>query len=231
MIFERKGSHIMTKKCFPKSLSFNIIPVLNPCYNELINNKVVIAMNPELLQLATRLADVTVRNSATVVFKKIDASKARKNDKQTIYELTDIINELIDEKQELQQIAKAFEQELTAEKLSEKDIEFVEKTVLPVIKEFAAKNDDNEFLENIEKIEPLISQNTIKVLQIFGFNFKKAIGEPFTELLIKKINSLSLENNSELMLATVQRDNELYKLLQNEDAYNRLQELSNMNGY
>lgn len=221
----------MTKKCFPKSLSFNIIPVLNPCYNELINNKVVIAMNPELLQLATRLADVTVRNSATVVFKKIDASKARKNDKQTISELTDIINELIDEKQELQQIAKAFEQELTAEKLSEKDIEFVEKTVLPVIKEFAAKNDDNEFLENIEKIEPLISQNTIKVLQIFGFNFKKAIGEPFTELLIKKINSLSLENNSELMLATMQRDNELYKLLQNEDAYNRLQELRNMNGY
>lgn len=222
----------MTKKYFPKSLSVKIIPVLNPCYNELINNKVVIAMNPELVQMTTRLAEIAIQNSASSVFDKIRTSKAKKNDSQTISELTDIIQDLISEKQDLQLIAQAFEQELTAEKLSEKDIEFVEKTVLPVIKDFAKKSDDTEdLLKDIEKIEPLISKNTIKVLQILGFNFKKAIGEPFTELLIKKINSLSLENNSELMLATAQRDNELYKLLQNEDAYNRLQELRNMNGY
>lgn len=211
-----------------KNSSFAIVPLKTNCYNEFKNNKVVIKMDPEMMQMTARLAELTVRNTASVVFEKISVSKAKKSDKETIAELTDIIKELIDEKQELEFISQAFERELATQKLSDNDIKFVGKTVLPVIKDFASKSegDNRGLLQSIEMMEPLISQNTLQVLQILGFNFKKAIGEPFTELLGKKIQSLHVENNESLIISTAERDTEFYKVLQNNEAFNRLQQLS-----
>ena len=211
-----------------KNSSFALVPLKTNCYNEFKNNKVVIKMDPEMMQMTARLAELTVRNTASVVFEKISVSKAKKSDKETIAELTDIIKELIDEKQELEFISQAFERELATQKLSDNDIKFVGETVLPVIKDFASKSegDNRGLLQSIEMMEPLISQNTLQVLQILGFNFKKAIGEPFTELLSKKIQSLHVENNESLIISTAERDTEFYKVLQNNEAFNRLQQLS-----
>lgn len=220
--------HKMTANWPYKNSSFALVPLKTNCYNEFKNNKVVIKMDPEMMKMTARLAELTVRNTASVVFEKISVSKTKKSDKETIAELTDIIKELIDEKQELEFISQAFERELATKKLSENDIKFVGETVLPVIKDFASKSEeDNQgLLESIEMIEPLISQNTLKVLQILGFNFKKAIGEPFTELLSKKIQSLHAENNESLIISAAERDTEFYKVLQDSEAFDRLQQLS-----
>ena len=220
--------HKMAANWSYKNSSFALVPLKTNCYNEFKNNKVVIKMDPEMMQMTARLAELTVRNTASVVFEKISVSKAKKSDKETIAELTDIIKELIDEKQELEFISQAFERELATQKLSDNDIKFVGETVLPVIKDFASKSEeDNQgLLQSIEMIEPLISQNTLQVLQILGFNFKKAIGEPFTELLSKKIQSLHVENNESLIISTAERDTEFYKVLQDNEAFDRLQQLS-----
>ena len=211
-----------------KNSSFTLVPLNTNCYNEFKNNKVVIKMDPEMMQMTARLAELAVRNSASAVFEKIKTSKAKKSDTETIAELTDIIKELIDEKQELELISQAFERELATQKLSENDIKFVGETVLPVIKEFASKGEDDnqDLLQNIDMIEPLISQNTLQVLQILGFNFKKAIGEPFTELLRKKIQSLHVESSESLIISTAERDTEFYKVLQDSEAFDRLQKVS-----
>ncbi|TDV90390.1 hypothetical protein C7818_11077 [Leuconostoc mesenteroides] len=220
--------HKMVANWSYKNSSFALVPLKTNCYNEFKNNKVVIKMDPEMMQMTARLAELTVRNTASVVFEKISVSKAKKSDKETIAELTDIIKELINEKQELEFISQAFERELATQKLSDNDIKFVGETVLPVIKDFASKSegDNRGLLQSIEMMEPLISQNTLQVLQILGFNFKKAIGEPFTELLSKKIQSLHVENNESLIISTAERDTEFYKVLQNNEAFNRLQQLS-----
>lgn len=211
-----------------KNSSFTLVPLNTNCYNEFKNNKVVIKMDPEMMQMTARLAELAVRNSASAVFEKIKTSKAKKSDTETIAELTDIIKELIDEKQELELISQAFERELATQKLSENDIKFVGETVLPVIKEFASKGEDDnqDLLQSIDMIEPLISQNTLQVLQILGFNFKKAIGEPFTELLRKKIQSLHVESSESLIISTAERDTEFYKVLQDSEAFDRLQKVS-----
>lgn len=211
-----------------KNSSFTLIPLNTNCYNEFKNNKVVIKVDPEMMQMTARLAELAVRNSASAVFEKIKTSKAKKSDTETIAELTDIIKELIDEKQELELISQAFERELATQKLSENDIKFVGETVLPVIKEFASKgkDDNQDLLQSIDMIEPLISQNTLHVLQILGFNFKKAIGEPFTELLRKKIQSLHVESSESLIISTAERDTEFYKVLQDSEAFDRLQQMS-----
>lgn len=211
-----------------KNSSFTLVPLNTNCYNEFKNNKVVIKMDPEMMQMTARLAELAVRNTASVVFEKIKTSKAKKSDTETIAELTDIIKELIDEKQELELISQAFERELATQKLSENDIKFVGETVLPVIKEFASKGEDDnqDLLQSIDMIEPLISQNTLQVLQILGFNFKKAIGEPFTELLRKKIQSLHVESSESLIISTAERDTEFYKVMQDSEAFDRLQQMS-----
>lgn len=211
-----------------KNSSFMLATLNTNCYNEFKNNKVVIKMDPEMMQMTARLADLAVRNTASVVFEKIKTSKAKKSDTETIAELTDIIKELIDEKQELELISQAFERELATQKLSENDIKFVGETVLPVIKEFASKGEDDnqDLLQSIDMIEPLISQNTLQVLQILGFNFKKAIGEPFTELLRKKIQSLHVESSESLIISTAERDTEFYKVMQDSEAFERLQQMS-----
>lgn len=211
-----------------KNSSFTLVPLNTNCYNEFKNNKVVIKMDPEMMQMTARLAELALRNSASAVFEKIKTSKAKKSDTETIAELTDIIQELIDEKQELELISQAFERELATQKLSEDDIKFVGETVLPVIKEFASKGEDDnqDLLQSIDMIEPLISQNTLQVLQILGFNFKKAIGEPFTELLRKKIQSLHVESSESLIISTAERDTEFYKVLQDSEAFDRLQKMS-----
>lgn len=211
-----------------KNSSFTLVPLNTNCYNEFKNNKVVIKMDPEMMQMTARLAELALRNSASAVFEKIKTSKAKKSDTETIAELTDIIQELIDEKQELELISQAFERELATQKLSEDDIKFVGETVLPVIKEFASKGEDDnqDLLQSIDMIEPLISQNTLQVLQILGFNFKKAIGEPFTELLRKKIQSLHVESSESLIISTAERDTEFYKVLQDSEAFDRLQQMS-----
>lgn len=198
------------------------------CYNEDKTNKVVTKMEPDMMQMTAKLAEITIRNSASSVFEKIRVSKAKKNDKETIAELTDIIQELLNEKQELSLISQSFERELATQKLSDEDIVFLGNTVLPVIKEFASKNEDEnqDFVKSIETLEPLISQSTLQVLQMLGFNFKKAIGEPLTELLSKKITSLNVEENAELTVSMAQRDVEYFKVLQDEESFERLQQMN-----
>lgn len=72
--------------------------------------------------------------------------------------------------------------------------------------------------EVIDLIQPLLSVETVTVLQLLGFNFRKAIGEPLTELVSRLILSrvqanpaLSLEIQR-LTLAIAQ-DPEAYKRL------------------
>lgn len=209
--------------------SFGLTPLSMPCYNGFKNKKVETKLNNEFAELSANLAALAVKNTSAVVYKKIKAVKASKDDKQTIAELTDIINELIDENQELTMISKGFEKELVSQQLSDSDIKTISDNVVPVLKEFAEKQGDGgkEMMESIDMIKPVISKETIYILQILGFNFKKSIGEPLTDLLNNKIKSFESKNNDDIQLALLQRDTEYYKLMQNEKALQNIREFKN----
>ncbi|CAK1230663.1 hypothetical protein R82291_FJPPFKPJ_00703 [Fructobacillus cardui] len=209
--------------------SFGLTPLSMPCYNSFKNKKVETKLNNEFAELSANLAALAVKNTSAVVYKKIKAVKTSKDDKQTIAELTDIINELIDENQELTMISKGFEKELVSQQLSDSDIKTISDNVVPVLKEFAEKQGDSgkEMLESIDMIKPVISKETIGILQILGFNFKKSIGEPLTDLLNNKIKSFESKNNDDIQLALLQRETEYYKLMQNEKALQNIREFKN----
>lgn len=49
--------------------------------------------------------------------------------------------------------------------------------------------------ENYKKLKELISVDTLKTMQLLGFNYKAAIGEPLTEICANAISSLSKKTN------------------------------------
>lgn len=161
--------------------------------------------NQIIAQLAVNLAEVATRNTASLITNKIAAIKAKKNDKETIGELEEIISELLSDKAEIQRIAQSYEQELVSQRITEKDIKYITDNLIPIINEFIPSDKKDE----LNRIKPLLSVETLTIMQLLGFNYKKAIGEPLTNLLKKYIETKMPNNvdhaeiNSKIMLKTM----------------------------
>ncbi len=135
--------------------------------------------------LASNLIEASTRNTASFIANRIKAVKAKKNDKETINELEEIIQNLLEDKLEIQRIAQAYEQELTSQKITEEDIEYITNNLLPIFIKFLPQDKAGDS----EQIKSLLSVETLTIMQLLGFNYKKAIGEPLTLLLKKTIES------------------------------------------
>lgn len=78
---------------------------------------------------------------------------------------------------------------MVAQQISEKDISYIVGTVIPALKELVEKTASGDpdgarkLQDGIDVMTPLLSAEMLTVLQLMGFNFKKAIGEPLTVLI------------------------------------------------
>lgn len=155
--------------------------------------------NQIIAQLAANLAEATARNTASFITNKISAIKAKKNDKETIGELEEIISELLSDKIEIQRIAQSYEQELVSQRITEKDIKYITDNLLPILNKFIPDDKKTDF----EQVKSLLSVETLTIMQLLGFNYKKAIGEPLTNLLKRVIESKmpsDMETNAKFAL-------------------------------
>lgn len=193
-------------------------------------------MDPHLIDLSTRLAEVAVRSTATSIGAKIRAVKSSRDDKKIIAEMNDLIYELLEDKQELESIAKAYQEEFVAQKLSDKDLEFISNTVLPMLKQFLqeiarTQSDENEkqktiqLIESLDAFKSLLSIQTLNVLQLIGFNFKQGIGEPLTDLLKATITGKNKTSQNKINELVTERDIEYFRMVQNEQAFERFMSL------
>lgn len=168
--------------------------------------------NNVMTQLATNLVEATARNGASFVSNKIKAAKAKKDDKSTINELEEIISDLLTDKAEIQRIAQAYEQELVSQKITGADIRYITDNLLPIIAELIPEKDKEQF----EQLKKVLSVETLTIMQLIGFNYKQAIGEPLTLLLRKVIESkipMDSKTNANyvLAMATLANDKEATK--------------------
>ncbi len=139
------------------------------------------------MALATRLKEVSVRNTAESIYDKVNLVKQKNNDRETINVLEEIINDLATDKNELIQITKCYEQEFLERDISDSDIEYITRELLPIVSSFLPFSGGNsEFISSIEKI---FSAETLKILKLLGFNYKEAIGIPLTNLVSQAIQN------------------------------------------
>lgn len=183
-------------------------------------------LTPEVQALGMDLATVVGRKSVEAIFDRIRAIKGKGNKDEIINNLEEIISELIADKNNLIRISQAYEEKLITQKMTEKEIEYITQSVVPLLEEMLSQGnseDVEKMQEGLNVIKQLLSKEMFNIMQMLGFNFKRAIGEPLTELLASLIRSkISNEKSMDLQQLTIEREIQIYKLCQDENASNRL---------
>jgi|LSQX01.1.fsa_nt_gb hypothetical protein len=151
--------------------------------------------NPSVVDLSIQLTTLAVKGTATAVTNKIKAAKEiRDNEKlRNVYD--EIVNELLNERDEAVRIAQAYKSELDRIVISDEDIRHLESTVsnvLEILKDFSPDIP----VDAVEQFKGLISVDTLKTMQLLGFNYKAAIGEPLTTICAEKIRSWSSKKST-----------------------------------
>ena len=164
----------------------------------------------ELVALGGSLAELAVKGTATAISTKIKAIKDEKNADKIRNTYDEIINELLLERDEAIRIAQSYKSELEKVIISDEDIQHLHNTVshiLEIIKTAQLANAQHQGQEEIDKVEKqsksyeqikeLISVDTLKTMQLLGFNYKAAIGEPLTEICANAISKLGTKNTTQ----------------------------------
>lgn len=184
-------------------------------------------LTPELIALGTELATIAGRRSVEAIFDKIGALKKKGNKDEIISNLEEIINELIADKNRLIQISQAYEENLITQKITQDEINYITDSIIPLCEKLIAASDAKQaenMQSGIDAIKPILSKEIFNILQILGFNFKEAIGEPLTEFVASLIRSkiYTSDKSLDIQMLMQQREVEYLKICQDEQAYNRL---------
>jgi len=182
----------------------------------------------QAILLGAKLTEIAIRNTTETIINKVSAVKAKKDDKETINILEEIINDLIKDKNDLIQVSRAYEEEFIMRKISEDDLLYITENLIPVLNElfitlmgFKSSNSEEtlkmEEIQSLMKVlHPILSTETLKILQLLGFDFKAAIGEPLTELLRSLILSKTVSANTNMTEIITP---EVVELLKNKNAF------------
>lgn len=154
------------------------------------------AYTQPLVDMGVTLAELAVKGTASAVNKKIRAAKEIKDSERLRTTYDELINEVLQEREEAIRIAQAYKSELDRIIISDEDIEHLNLTatrLLDIIKSFSPGTN----IEGFEAVKDLISVDTLKTMQLLGFNYKAAIGEPLTQLCANAISSLGNKRSSQ----------------------------------
>jgi len=186
-------------------------------------------MTVEIATLAAELASIAVRNTASAVFTRVKAIRTGKQHAEQVNELNAIINELVDDRNQLIAIAQAFEQELVAQRISNDDITYITEKLIPAaerLMELTGGGHDAQVTETVDLLKTVVSVEMLTVMQLVGFNFKRAIGEPLTRLVESLIDKLKpAAESQDVTLLGLKREIEILQIAQDEGATKRLQQL------
>jgi len=178
-------------------------------------------VEPDISQLGVQLAEVIARNAASAVASKVRAITARRADQEAVNELTELVNDLIADRNELIGIATAFEQEMIAQRISERDIQYITEELLPVIERLSQFSRNSEQTQDaINALRGLVTPETLTIMQLVGFNFRRAVGEPLTNVVERLILSRVPAPNATIELQELQLKSqiELYQTLRDPEA-------------
>lgn len=145
--------------------------------------------NKVITEMAANLAVLAVKGTATAVHGKIQSIKAEKNIDTIRTTYDEIINQLLSEREDAIRIAQAYKEELDKVTISDEDIVHLHNTVDKILTIMKIKTPNSDNINSYEELNELISVDTLKTMQLIGFNYKSAIGEPLTEICANAIKN------------------------------------------
>lgn len=181
----------------------------------------------EVVKAGAALVGGLIKDTAQGITARIETARSTKDKEKTINSLEEIINELISDRNKLIQAVGSYEEMLITQKITDTEIDYITENIVPLLETLLKNQPDAS--RGLELIKPLLSKELLSILQLLGFNFKKAIGEPLTQvinsLIVSKI-AMSSETEFAMQLAIAQRDSELYKIMQDEESFERFRVLA-----
>ena len=153
-----------------------------------------------LVKVGIELGTLTFKGTTTLVNSKIRLLKEERNADKLRNTYDEIVNELLSEREQAIRIAQAYKEEYEKVNIDDKDIEYLHntlKSVISLLSSFTNVEDGKE--DSMKQLVALLNKDTLKTMQLLGFNYKEAIGEPLTEVcsnaIRNKLGSLSSKNN------------------------------------
>lgn len=136
----------------------------------------------------TQLAVLAGKGTAAIVSSKLQSIRAKKKHEEICNSYEELINELVADRAQAIAIAQAYEAELNRYQITDEDIQHLQKTVsnaLDLIASFspAMKSED------LKQFKDLISVDTLKSMQLLGFDYRAAIGAPLTKACAEAIEA------------------------------------------
>lgn len=131
--------------------------------------------------LARSLLTLAAKGTVTSVEAKIKAMQVEQDIEKLKNKYDEIVSELLAERSEAIRIAQVYKNEIEKYEISDKDIEHLHNTV-NIILDIIQKMSPDIDLNTYKSFKDLISVDTLKAVQLLGFNYKAAIGEPLTEI-------------------------------------------------
>lgn len=159
----------------------------------------------EFASLAASLASLVIKGTTSAIAHKIHIIKTEKDIDKIRNAYDEIVNTLIGEREEAIRIAQIYKAELERVVISDQDIEHLHNTVSRLVSIISLKQADPDKLELYEQFVKLISVDTLKAMQLLGFNFKAAIGEPLTDICSNAIQNWGGRRKNEKSLPQSQR--------------------------
>ena len=147
-----------------------------------------------LAELGTALSILIVKNTTSAINTKIKTIREEKNIERVRATYDEIINELLIEREEAIRIAQTYKMELDRIEISDEDIQHLNNTVGRIL-DLLRVMSPNIPLDTFEQLKQLISVDTLKTIQLLGFNYKAAIGEPLTQICAEAILSKAKTKN------------------------------------
>lgn len=157
-----------------------------------------VTSSQSLAELEASLAMLAAKGTAKAVTAKINGLRQERSVEAVRNAYDEIVNELLEERSKAILLAQTFKDELDRVEIDEEGIKSLDNTigrVFEVIKQIPGvldsdpeKKSDQE--EAFEQLRALISADTLRTMQLLGFNYKAAIGEPLTEICANAIRRL-----------------------------------------
>lgn len=135
-----------------------------------------------------QLAVLAGKGTATHVSNKFQAIRDKKSKEEICNSYEELINELVAERAQAIAIANAYQAELDRYEITDEDIVHLQNTVgnaLDMLKAFSPQSDFSSY----DQFKSLLSVDTLKAMQLLGFDYKKAIGDPLTEVCADAIRA------------------------------------------
>lgn len=96
-------------------------------------------IDPNVATMFARLTEIGLSSSMAAVYTKVQAIKAQKLTQQSVNELSDMIDTLVSDREELNGIAQTLKAELVAQRITDQEIQYIIDTVIPRLKKLVGQ--------------------------------------------------------------------------------------------